>query len=187
MNTPLFGLNFNRSHNFLVQSIPLLEKIIKRKLTNFRSHGGLREIDNRVSIIFDIVRGLLRVHNLDVKYPINMQVNVVLGDSHLGCDFDGLLSQVMNVFDGVDQRDLEVKTRLQLPLEFLKPMKQDSVLLWDNHHATKPGPVVFSDSLRMLVLTLLAVGQRAELSCMKGRNGQSLLVKSYHGIHYFIL
>ena len=70
----------------------------------------------------------------------------------------------MNVLDGVDQRDLEVKTRLQLPLEFLEPMQQDSVLLWDYHHATEPGPVVFPDSLRMLVLTLLAVGQGTKLS-----------------------
>ena len=164
MNTPLFGLNFDGSHNLLVQSIPLLEKIIERKLTDFRSHGGLREIDNRISIVFNIIRSLLGVNNLDVKHSINMQVNIILGDSHLRCDLDGLLSQIMNVLNGVDKRHLEVKTRLQLPLEFLESMQQDSILLWDYHHATEPGSVVFTDSLGMLVLSFLAEGEGAKLS-----------------------
>lgn len=65
----------------------------------------------------------------------------------------------MNVLDGVDERQLVVETWLQLSLEFLEPMKEQSILLWHNNSNTEILPVVFADSLRVVLFTLAIVAQ----------------------------
>lgn len=89
----------------------------------------------------------------------------------------------MNVLNSVNQRHFEIKPGFQFPLEFFESMQQNSVLLWNHDDASEPSPVVLTNSLRVLILSLGRIGKRAELPLMDLVNGKSMLVKFYQRIH----
>lgn len=65
----------------------------------------------------------------------------------------------MDVLDGIDEWQLEIEAWLQLPIKFLEPMEEQSILFWHNNCEAEVLSVVFANSLRMIFLTLAIVAQ----------------------------
>ena len=76
-----------------------------------------------------------------------MKCHIVLCNSNLGRNLDGLLSKVVYVFDCINEWYLKFQTWLQLFAKFLEPMHQYGIILRHNHGKSKEGSIVFSNSL----------------------------------------
>ena len=65
----------------------------------------------------------------------------------------------MYILDGVDEWNLEVESWLELSLELLKSVKQESILFGHDDSKTKVLSVVFANPLRVILFTLAVITQ----------------------------
>jgi len=86
-----------------------------------------------------------------------MQSHVIFGDSNLGGNFYGLFPEIMNILDCVNEWELEIKSWLKLPIELFKPMEEKRILFGHDDSEAKVLPVVFTNSLGVVLLTLAVV------------------------------
>ena len=63
----------------------------------------------------------------------------------------------MNILDCVNEWELEIKSWLKLPIELFEPMEEKSILFWHDDSEAKVLPVVFTNSLGVVLLTLAVV------------------------------
>ena len=67
----------------MVQCVPLFESLIQSQLANLASHCGLGQIRDCLVDVLDVVRGFVRIRNLNVEHSIDMQGHIIFGYSHL--------------------------------------------------------------------------------------------------------
>lgn len=152
MHTPLLRLLFDCSDYSLVEGLSLLKQTVKGELTNLRPHGRLSKVGNGSLVALDSVRSLVGVRHLDVVNTVDVKGDVVSSDGNLRGNLDCLLSEVVHILDGVDERNFEVDAGLELPVVLFEAMKHQSVVFRHNHDEPKVGPVVFADSCRVVLL-----------------------------------
>ena len=63
----------------------------------------------------------------------------------------------MNILDCVNEWQLEIKSWLKLPIELFESMEEKSILFGHNNSEAKVLPVVFANSLGVVLLTLAVV------------------------------
>jgi len=63
----------------------------------------------------------------------------------------------MNILDCVNEWELEIKSWLKLPIELFKPMEEKRILFGHDDSEAKVLPVVFTNSLGVVLLTLAVV------------------------------
>jgi hypothetical protein len=83
-DSPVLGLLVDRLNNVLVKGVSLLEGLVKGKLADLTTHGGLSKVGDSLVDVLNVVRGFLRIDDLNVKDTIDVESNVVLGDCYLG-------------------------------------------------------------------------------------------------------
>jgi hypothetical protein len=79
----------------------------------------------------DLVRCLDGVCNLEVQNTVDLDLDVVLGDSGLGVDGEDLFLQVVMVADKIDEGPLEAEAGLEDLDEAAEALKDHYVLLGD--------------------------------------------------------
>lgn len=133
LDAPEFRFFRDRGHDLLIDFISLLECLIESQLTYFTSHGRLREVDDGFLVVLNVVASLLGVNDLDVDDTIDLNQHIILRHTCLWRDLNDLLTKVVHIFDFVDEGDLEVETGFELPVELLKPVQHDCILLANDH------------------------------------------------------
>ena len=129
LDSPFCSLVLDILNNLHIDIITLLERLIKRKLTDLTTHGRLRKVNDGLAVVLDVVARLVGIHDLDVNDSIDLNEHIIFSHTSLRRDFNDLFSQIMHVLDLVDDGDLEVKTRLKLGGKLLEAMKHNGVLL----------------------------------------------------------
>jgi hypothetical protein len=92
----------------------------------------LRKLANCKHIVLDPVGGLEWVVDFDVEDSVDVEGDIVLGDSNLRVNLNNLFPQIMNVSNLVNEGNDEVDTWLQLFVELLEPVDQGRVVLAHN-------------------------------------------------------
>ena len=86
-----------------------------------------------------------------------MQGHIILRYRHLRGYLYSLFPKIMNILDRINEWQLKIKPRLKLSIELLKPMEEQSILFRHDDGEAKVLPVVFANSLRVVLLTLAIV------------------------------
>jgi hypothetical protein len=86
-----------------------------------------------------------------------VQCDVIFGDSNLRGYLNGLFPEIMNILNCVNKGELEIKSWLKLPIELLEPVEEERILFGYDDSEAKVLSVVFTYSLRVVLLTLAVV------------------------------
>ena len=92
------------------------------------------------------------VENLGKENAVDAQLDVVLRDRYLAVHFDCLLAQVVDVLDGVDERNAEIEAWLELLVELSHSVKHECILLRHDDDAAEEIAVDLADTGGQLFL-----------------------------------
>ena len=127
--TPIVLIFLDRRDYFLVNLISFLKGLIERKFSDLTTHGCLRKIDDSLLIILHIITSFDWVYNLDVNDTVDLNWDIIFSYTCLGRNLNDLLTQIMDVIDLVNERNLEVEAWFELRGELFESVKHDSVFL----------------------------------------------------------
>ena len=155
----------------------------------------MRQINNGLPVVLNVVRYFVRVEYLDVQNTVDVETDIVTCDCLLAGNINSLLTHVVDVFDGVDEWYDKIEARVELLVIPLEPVDHDGVLLWNND-CKRIIPISLANTLRWVVASegehgevALLDGHDSSAGHWKARPGQSCLPgvveawsKHFHGM-----
>ncbi len=98
--------------DILVDRLPLFEGAVELDLADLAAERRLRELDDREAVVGDAVGCLAGLQHLQIQHSVHADLHVVPGDADLLRDVHRLFLQVVLVGDALDERDEDMKARL---------------------------------------------------------------------------
>ena len=94
---------------------------------------GLRQLRNGEHVIADAIGCTGRIEDLHVQNTIYTNLHVVVGDTNLLGNVDGLFLENVPVRNSVDERKQNMEAGIELSIEFTEPLNNVCVLLRHNY------------------------------------------------------
>ena len=110
---PGLGRLVELGHNGRIDARAFLEGPIQLALADLTPERGLRQLRDGEAIVRDPIGGPLGIQHFEVQDSIDGHLNIVPRDADLLRDIRGLFFQGVFVADGIDERDQNVKSRVQ--------------------------------------------------------------------------
>jgi len=106
----------------VINRVALFKRFVKFELADHATQRGLRKLRDRQNRAAGAVGCESRIRNLEVQNAIDLQLRVVLGDTHLWRHVERHLAQVVPGRNAVYERNGEAQARLKNGVEAAQPL-----------------------------------------------------------------